>query len=557
METIHVDPERAQAGVRRRFPRPASPRRVDLVGKVARSFGTVLCILAAALAVPGVAPARAENMVRWTSTVGMPAWEPAANNTPTSNGMAQVYEGLTLTGADLALRPALATAWTLVRPDTWRFELRRDMRFHDGAPLTAADVAFSLDRARGEGSDFAIYLTDITAVTAADEHTVEVATKRPDPLLPMKLRRVPILSKTWAEQHGVMRPARPGDTSTYVFAHANGTGPFKLESFEPGGRTVLVRNPDWWGRAEYPHNIDRIVWAAEPDAAKRLGLLLGGETDFLQDPPLDRLDRLRDAPGVKLVRMGVLGTDFLGLDQASAALRTSDVKSRNPFADRRVRQAVYQAIDVEALIAKARGGLGVPAGMLAPPGANGYSPELDRRPPYDLARAKALLDEAGYANGFDIRLDCVTSRRETCEELAAQLAKVGLRVTADAVPFDVYRQRVAGRATDFYVTYDGAGMTLDSVEMLRDIYFSRPHWVGATGYADPGVDAVIEKIDGETSKPARDALIEQVWRTVLDQVVVVPLYHPVTVWAMRDTLELPGHALPWPTFFQAHLIGQR
>jgi len=318
---------------------------------------------------------------------------------------------------------------------------------------------------------------------------------------------------------------------------------------------VLVRNPDWWGQAEYPQSVDRIIWTAEPDPAKRLALLLGGETDFLQDPPLDRLDQLRDAPGIKLVRMSLMGTDLLGFDVGSAALRTSDIKDRNPFADRRVRQAAYQAIDIDALIAKARGGLGVPAGMLAPPGANGYSPELDRRPPYDPARARALLTEAGYPNGFAVRLDC-PPRRESCEAVAKQLAEVGLRVTADVQPFEVYRQRIADRATDFYFTYDGAGMTLDSAEMFYDLYYhARPYWLAATGYADPAVDALIEQIDHEVSKPVRDALIERVWGTVLDEVVVVPLYHLVAVWAMRDTLDLPGHALPWPLFFQARLVG--
>src|SRR5919206_1194080 len=121
----------------------------------------------------------AETVVRWVSGSSVRTWEPTTLDDPTSAGLAQVYEGLTLTDADLTLHPALATGWEMVRPDLWRFRLRPGVRFHDGAPLTAADVAFSLDRHRGEGSDDAVHLTSIAAVTATGEGSVEVATTRP------------------------------------------------------------------------------------------------------------------------------------------------------------------------------------------------------------------------------------------------------------------------------------------------------------------------------------------------------------------------------------------
>jgi peptide/nickel transport system substrate-binding protein len=325
-----------------------------------------------------------------------------------------------------------------------------------------------------------------------------------------------------------------------------------VESFEPGRRAVLVRNPDWWGTAAYPHNIDRIVWTVESDAERRLALLLGGEADFLQDPPLDRLDQLQKTPGIRLVRMSLLNTTYLGLNQDSPELRTSDIKGRNPFKDRRVRQAVYQAINAEALIARALGGLSEPAGMIATHGTNGYDPELDKRLSYDPERAKALLAEAGYPDGFAVRLDCPSFRREQCREVAAQLAVAGLRVTADVQPFEIFRQRVADRVTDFYLSSDQAGMTLDSVEIFRDLFYSaRPYWLTTPGYADAEMDALIDEMDGGISSPIRDALIEQVWRKVLDEIVVVPVVHMGAVWAMRDTLEVPPHALPWPLFRQA------
>src|SRR3954454_5422647 len=257
----------------------------------------------AILTATAVAPVRAENIVRWANANGVPWWEPSSNDYPSWNGLLQVYEGLTRGDADLSLRPDLATSWTLVRADTWRFELRQGVTFHDGAPLAAEDVAFSVDRARGEISEYASTLAAITAVAAIGEHTVEITTKQPDLLLPVRLRYVAIVSKAWAERNGARLPARRDDAAAYTFGHEDGTGPFTLESFDPASkRAVLVRNAGWWGLKDYPHNIDRIVLTAEPDPERRLRLLLDGEIDLLQDPALDRLDRLKGVPGIKLVR---------------------------------------------------------------------------------------------------------------------------------------------------------------------------------------------------------------------------------------------------------------
>jgi peptide/nickel transport system substrate-binding protein len=517
--------------------------------------------LAAALALISVitflatAPAWADNIVRWARSSGMPSWEPLANDSEPWNGLGQVYEALLLTDADASVQPGLATAWALVRPDTWRFELRQGVRFHDGSPFTAEDVVFSLIRARGETSELAHVAASIAGVTAISEHAVEITTKQPDPLLPAKLRVLLVLSKAWAKRHGAELPAQLGDTAAYTFAHANGTGPFMLESFEPGKRTTLVKNPHWWGLEQYPHNIDRVVWTSEPDPERRLALLLDGQIDLLNDPS-DRFDRLHDVPGIRLPQARGLRVTFLGLDQTSAELRTSDVKGRNVFADRRVRQAVYQAIDVEALISRALDSLAEPAGMIAAPGVTGFDPELDRRLPYDLEGAKELLDAAGVQGGFAVRLDCRESYRQVCQEVAAQLAGIGIRVTVDALPFEAWKTRLSKRATDFYLGSEYAGFTLDSIEPFHDIFYNPPAWYGgATGYDNPAFEALLEQIEGEMIITyARDALIEQAWRMVLQDIVVIPLYRPQEVWAMRSTLQLPVSVLATPRFRQARVI---
>lgn len=225
---------------------------------------------------------------------------------------------------------------------------------------------------------------------------------------------------------------------------------------------VLVRNPDWWGWRDHPGNVDRVEWTHMPNGERRLEALLSGEIDFLPDPPIDGLERIRRTPGLKLAETWLPRVVYLGLNQGSEELHTSDVKGKNPFKDKRVRQALYQAIDVDAIRDKALRGLGVPTSMLVTPAVAGYIEELDRLP-YDPARAKALLDEAGYADGFAVRLDCPQSRFEgpaVCSEIAQQLGKIGVRVSVDLLsehaatrgstsgpPTCTYRATIPGRWT--------------------------------------------------------------------------------------------------------------
>ncbi len=380
-----------------------------------RSWLPGLTILAALTFAWAAAPAGAENVVRMGKTDGMPTWDPQG---------ARWDIALTATGRctrawswsmpDLTLVPALAVSWKFVDPTTWQFTLRRGVTFHDGTPLTAEDVVFSIERARGPGSDFRIpdRAGTIAAARALDADTIEVTTTQPDPQLPAKIRLVNILSKAWAERHGVTAATYYADDhGTYAFDHANGTGPFMLESEEHGRRTVLVRNPNWWGAKLYPGNIDRIEWTVIPDREARVRALLDGEIDFLRDVPDEALARIRATPGLKLAPYADLWVDGLFLNQARGAPPGTDVEWSKPFRDRRVREAIYHAIDAKALTEGALQGLGVPTGSLVVPNMPSYSPELDQRLPYDPEKARALLAEAGYGAGFDMELDCRRLRR--------------------------------------------------------------------------------------------------------------------------------------------------
>jgi peptide/nickel transport system substrate-binding protein len=468
--------------------------------------------------------AAADNVLRFTSLSGGAAtmdphsWYAAENRVATE----QVYEALLDIDSSLAIVPQLALAWKPLDPTTWEFELRHGVRFHDGTPFTAEDVVFSIERARAETSDFRSYVDGITAVEVIDDHTVHITTTGPDPSLWLKLAEVAIMSKAWAEQHGVMTPAdnNRAREETYSPRHANGTGPFMLEEFEPHGRWVMVRNPDWWGEADHPHNIDRIVhiWKHDPE---NVAALLAGEIDLLQEVPYWSLDQIRRTPGLKLAYRTKLLTMYFGLDQGSGELRSSNVKGRNPFKDKQVRQAMAYAIDIEPILRPLMGELFIPAGMLAAPGVNGYAPELDQPPPHDPERAMALLAEAGYPDGFSVTLDCPSEWGDdeiaTCKGVAQQLGAVGIEVAVSFLAADKYDAKVVNaRASDFYL--GGWHMEPDSERVLLELFHSRNYW-NVTGYANPRIDELIEKIKTEMVTYARDAYLEEAWKIVTGDLV--------------------------------------
>jgi peptide/nickel transport system substrate-binding protein len=515
--------------------------------------------IAAAVAVAG--PAAAENVLRWASVGGALTADPhAMDEIQTTAQLRQVYEYLIGYDSNLDLVPQLATAWRLVDPTTWEFQLRPDVRFHDGTPFTAADVVFSFGRAKTElPAGFAARIESIAEVRAVDEVTVHIKTKFPDPQVWDKVRTIAMVSESWATAQESIVPVNiSASEENYASRHANGTGPFILKEFEPNGPIVMVRNPDWWGFERYPHNIDRIEFTPIANSEERLAALLRGDLDLLVEPPFSALDRIKSTPGLKLAEGRELRTIWLGLDQGSDQLRSSNITGRNPFKDKRVRQAIHQAIDIEAIRKDVMRELAVPAGMLVAPGAIGYAPELDQRLPYEPVAAKRLLAAAGYPDGFSVVLDCpnnsnIINDEALCRAVAAQLPKVGIDVIANPMPKEVYWAKIDNRETDFW--FD-TWTAIDS-EFVFVHQYRTGDGANASGYSNPRIDELIAKIDSTIITYARDAMIEEVWRSVLDDIVYIPLHHQLIVWAMRDNLELPVYPFNVPTFREARFTAPK
>ena len=308
----------------------------------------------------------------------------------------------------------------------------------------------------------------------------------------------------------------------------------------------MVRNRDWWDKADYPdNNIDRIVhtWKTDED---NLTALLDGEIDLLQSPLYSGLDAIHRKAGLKVVYRPKLLTVFFGFDQGRSELRSSNIKGRNPFKDKRVRQAVAHAIDFGAVLRPLMGELFIPAGMMVPPGANGYSPELDRPASYDPERAKSLLVDAGYPDGFSVTLDCPSEWGDdetmACQGAAEQLRAIGIEVKINYLSSPQMLSQVEQRhESDFFL--EGWNAEPDSEGLLRQFFQSHGRY-NMAHYANARVDELIEKIRTEMVTYARDAYLEEAWRIVtVDDLVYLPVRYGVSVFAMRKELEIPPD--PW------------
>ena len=350
------------------------------------------------------------------------------------NFTGNIYEPLVGRGKKLELAPGLATAWRQTAPTVWRFNLRQNVKFHDGTPFTADDVIFSLDRAKDESSDVKTHVAFIKEIRKVDANTVDIVTSEPFPILAgARSATWFIMSKAWCEKNNATRPSTCAKAPrTTPARNANGTGPFMLKSREPGVRTVLVPNPAYWDKVE--SNVTEAIFTPIKNDATRVAALISGDIDMMEPVPLQDIEKLKAAPNLKVLQGPELRTIFLGMDQSRDELLFSNVKGKNPFKDKRVRQAFYQAIDIEAIKSSHHARRGDADQSDDRAGHQGV-PEMNKRLPYDPEAAKKLLAEAGYPDGFEVGMNCPNDRyvndAAICQAVAAMLARIGVKVEPD------------------------------------------------------------------------------------------------------------------------------
>ena len=290
------------------------------------------------------ATASAENVLRWTSQGDALTLDPHSQNEGPTNAMnGQIYESLVTRDASLTLQPELAESWTAA-DDGWTFKLRQGVKFHGGEDFTAEDVVFSFARANHEASDFKEQAKNVAKVEVIDDYTVKLVTDGPNPILPNQLTGILMMDSGWAKANNIEAPQDfKAKEETFAVRNTNGTGPFMTVSRAPDELTVLAANPNWWGKGQFPGNIDKIEYRPIGNAATRVASLLSGEVDFVLDPPLQDLKRIEGADGLKVSTVAQIRSIFFGMDQGVDELRSSDVKGKNPFKDKRVRDTTQGA----------------------------------------------------------------------------------------------------------------------------------------------------------------------------------------------------------------------
>jgi peptide/nickel transport system substrate-binding protein len=304
-----------------------------------------------------------------------------------------VYESLIERDRTMGLAPALATKWTQQSPTVWRFDLRQNVKFHDGTPFTADDVVFTFKRAAGDGSDMKGYTNPIKEVRKVGEHAVEIETTAPYPILPDTLTTLGMMSKKWCEDNKAERPVdrRKGIENTASFK-ANGTGPFRLRERQPSVRTVLVRNFNYWGKID--GNVDDIVFTPIGNDATRVAALLSGETDVMEPVPLQDVERIKAAGNFTVMQGPELRTIFLGMDQKRDELLFSSVKGKNPFKDVRVVVRSIRPSMSRPIKTRVMRNAATPTGLMIGAAVRGFQADMNKRLPYDPEAAKKLLVEA-------------------------------------------------------------------------------------------------------------------------------------------------------------------
>ncbi len=342
-----------------------------------------------------------------------------------------VYEPLVTRDRNYKLAPALATDWKQTAPTVWRFNLRKGVQFHDGAPFTADDVIFSYERAKGDGSDMKSYVGQIKEIRKINDHAVDFVLSAPFPILPELFTQWLMMSKKWCEEKQATKPVdrRKGIENEASF-RANGTGPFRVRERQPGVRTSFVRNGNYWGKIE--GNVDEVIFTPIGNDSTRVAALLSGEVDVMEPVPVQDVERIKGNPKFRVLQGPELRVVFLGMDQKRDELLFSNVKGKNPFKDKRVRQAFYQAIDIDGIDKTVMRGAATPVALMLPPQVKGFAPDLAKRLPYDVVAAKKLLTEAGYPSGFEVKLNCPNDRyvndAAICQAVAANLAKIGVKI---------------------------------------------------------------------------------------------------------------------------------
>jgi peptide/nickel transport system substrate-binding protein len=495
---------------------------------------------AATIALATAAPAHAVTL-RWAAQNDILTLDPHSQNHATTNAiLMHAYEGLTRYNAKYEIEPCLATKWTYITPTQVRFELRKGVKFHDGSPFTADDVLFSFGRIKQPQGTMQIYVTGIGEIKKIDDHTIDVILGAPNPILLRNIVDFRIMSRPWAEKNKTTNTQDyKAKEENHASRNVNGTGPYKITGWTPDQRITMTINSDWWDK--HSGNVTDVLYTPIKSDPTRVAALIAGDVDMLTDLPTQDVAKLRTESKLKVLDGPEVRTIFYALDQGSDELKYSDVKGKNPFKDKRVREALSIALDREAIKRNIMRGLSIPAGIMVAPGVNGNAPDIDVPLKPDTERAKKLLADAGYPNGFEFQLNCPNNRyvndEEICQASVAMWARIGVKVRLAAEPMATFIQKVQNFDSSAYMLGWGVA-TYDGQYAIQSLIRTRT--TGADGnfnfakISDAKVDQLTDAMKTETDVAKRNAMIREALVRTRDEHLYVPIHHQMRPWAMKQ-----------------------
>lgn len=482
----------------------------------------------------------AAETIRWGAPRDIVSLDPYSyGDSYTINFLNHVYEGLVRYNRNLEIEPALATEWEIVSPSVWRFKLREGVTFHDGAAFTAEDVLASLARVSDETSPLKGNLPAYKSATVVDDYTIDIELNGAYPLLLNDLTNIHIFDKGWLVDNNAEKPTDvSAGVEGYATFNTNGTGPFKLESRTPEAQTILVNYEGWWD--EPAHNLTRIEFQPISSAATRVAALLSGEVDFVDSAPVQDLPRLEAAANVAVLERTDLRTVMLGFNRRDELVAGGE----NPMNDLRVRQAMQMAVDLKLIHDKVMRGKSRNAGTLVAPSIPGYSEALDTPAEYNPEKAKELLAEAGYADGFEFDFVCTNesyvNEEQFCQAIASMWSRVGLKPKLDIGPTAKQTPKRANGKADIYTIGWATLPMLDTYSILVQMLHSKEDNSGVFnwgGWSYPELDKLTQQAAVELDRETRLKMETEALEIAKNELIMMPLHQQPMAWAVSSEVE--------------------
>ncbi len=446
-----------------------------------------------------------------------------------------VFDPLVRRRQDNTFEPRLAKSWEQIDDVTLRFHLRDGVKFHSGRELTADDVVWTFERLK-KSPDFKALYEPFESAKAVDDYTVDIVTKAPYPLT-LNLATY-IFPMDRAFYSGTDENGRPKDAvvkhgASFASSNMSGTGPFRVTKREQGIRLELVRVGDYWDKAS-PGNVDKIILTPIKEPATRVAALLAGDVDFIAPVPPTDFRRLESASCCTLVTMPSTRILSFQLNQDRVAA----------FKDPRVRKAMSYALNRKGIAKKIMRGFATPAGQLSPEGYAGHDPEL--APPHDLTKAKALMKEAGFEDGFSVTMIAPNNRyvgdARIAEAVAAMLARINIKVDLQTMPKAQYWQRFDARDGDILMigwqsdTQD-SGNFYEFLAMTPDPETGYGQY-NAGAYSNPDVDRLTMQTQTMTDPAARAEVLKKIERILSEDAAMLPIQWQHLAWGSRKNVNI-------------------